>query len=206
MDDLKLIFSKNLISLRKSVGLTQALLAEKLNYSDKAISKWERAEAIPDIYMLKQIAAFFSVSLDYLMNEHTEEESVQGTINDSIDHKTVALNHFLIAAVSVIGVWLVAVTTFVILKRFELENTWLCFIYPIPVSFLLSFIFACIWGRKMYRFITLSSFCWSVLLVAFILLNYEWLLFIIGIPIQVIIILSYGINTLKKKENKQKGL
>ena len=144
MEDLKVIFSKNLIALRKSVGLTQANLAEELNYSDKAISKWERAEAIPDIYMLKQIAEFFSVSLDYLMSEHSEKETVQATVNKTIDHKTVAINHFLITAVSVIGIWLLAIITFVILKSANINKSWLCFIIPIPVSFLVAFILSCV--------------------------------------------------------------
>ena len=74
MNDLKVIISKNLIMLRKGKKLTQIEFANELNYSDKAISKWERAESIPDIVVLKQISDVFGVSVDYLLNEHTQKE------------------------------------------------------------------------------------------------------------------------------------
>ena len=64
--DTKSIIANNIIELRKSKKWTQIELAEKLNYSDKAISKWERAESLPDVTVLQQIAALFSVSVDYL--------------------------------------------------------------------------------------------------------------------------------------------
>jgi len=72
MVDLKPIIAKNIIDLRKSMNWTQAELAQKLNYSDKAISKWERAESIPDVIVLKEIADLFHVKVDYLLeDEHT---------------------------------------------------------------------------------------------------------------------------------------
>ena len=49
MDELKNIVASNLIELRVASGMTQSQLAEKINYSDKSVSKWERAEAIPDV-------------------------------------------------------------------------------------------------------------------------------------------------------------
>ena len=70
MDELKLIFASNLIRLRTAAGMTQAELAEKINYSDKSISKWERGEAIPDAFVLKQMAAIFKVTVDYLLTSN----------------------------------------------------------------------------------------------------------------------------------------
>ena len=69
MDDLKVIFASNLIKLRTGKGLTQADLADKLSYSDKSVSKWERGEAIPDAYVLKQMSELFSVPVDALLSE-----------------------------------------------------------------------------------------------------------------------------------------
>ena len=54
--ELRGIIAKNICSLRTGAGLTQLQLAEILNYSDKAVSKWERGESVPDIFMLKRIA------------------------------------------------------------------------------------------------------------------------------------------------------
>ena len=75
MDQLKLIVAQNITDLRRKNNMTQAELAEKLNYSDKAISKWERGESLPDVTVLKSIADIFHVTVDYLLKpEHHEEE------------------------------------------------------------------------------------------------------------------------------------
>ena len=73
MQELKFIIAKNIQALRQEKGMTQVELAEKLNYSDKSVSKWERGESLPDITVLKGIADLFEVSLDYL----TEDEHRQ---------------------------------------------------------------------------------------------------------------------------------
>ena len=71
MTDIKQIIAKNISALRQDKELTQIELAEKLNYSDKAVSKWERGESLPDIGVLTQIADLFEVPLDYLVRrEH----------------------------------------------------------------------------------------------------------------------------------------
>ena len=55
MEDLKQIFAENLSALRKKKGWTQMELAERLHYSDKAVSKWERGESLPDVVILKPV-------------------------------------------------------------------------------------------------------------------------------------------------------
>ena len=74
MEDIKSIVAKNLSDLRQRNGMTQLELAERLNYSDKTISKWERAESSPDIAVLVEIADLFGVTVDYLVTvEHAED-------------------------------------------------------------------------------------------------------------------------------------
>lgn len=197
MEELKLIFSKNLTTLRKKVGLTQVELAEKLNYSDKAVSKWERAEAIPDASILKQMASFFNVTIDFLLNEHEEDDLNSVIIEVNETKKSLNNNRLIINFVSIIGIWLIALLVFISLQSKEYSNDWWCFIIPIPVSALVSFIFSCIWGNKKLRFMTLSLFLWSLLLVLFIVLDYNWLLFLIGIPMQIITILCFNIKKTK---------
>lgn len=70
MDELKLIIASNLIKLRNDAGMTQAELGRLLNYSDKTISKWERAESMPDVASLKKMSEIYSVSMDFLVTEH----------------------------------------------------------------------------------------------------------------------------------------
>ena len=72
MDELRSIFAENVAALRRAAGMTQLQMAERLNYSDKAISKWERGESIPDVAMLKAVADLFSVPVDYLL-ERTDK-------------------------------------------------------------------------------------------------------------------------------------
>ena len=88
MQDLRLIISQNIVSLRRKSGLTQIELAEKLSYSDKAVSKWERGESTPDITVLKAIADIFSVTVDYLISEnHPEDLSDEPAGNEAVIKK-----------------------------------------------------------------------------------------------------------------------
>ena len=68
MDELKSVVAENLKALRTTAGLTQGELAERLNYSDKAVSKWERGESLPDVQVLKQLADMYGVGVDYLLS------------------------------------------------------------------------------------------------------------------------------------------
>lgn len=75
MQDLKFITASNIINLRTKAGMTQSELAAKLSYSDKSVSKWERAEAVPDAYVLKNMSEIFGVTVDYLLSEHDQWEA-----------------------------------------------------------------------------------------------------------------------------------
>ena len=79
MENLKLIIAKNITELRRAASMTQLDLAQKLNYSDKAVSKWERAESVPDISVLKSVAELFGVTVDHLITDH--DDSVKA-VND----------------------------------------------------------------------------------------------------------------------------
>ena len=93
MKDIKPIIAVNLSNLRKEKGLTQAELAEKLLYSDKSVSKWERAESVPDIYVLNSIAEMFGVTVDYLLQEHKPEEKI--VTKDEVKNKNRRIRRYL---------------------------------------------------------------------------------------------------------------
>ena len=115
--DLKSVIAKNITELRKSAGLTQAELAFQLNYTDKAISKWERAESIPDITVLKGMADLFHVPLGYLLDaEHAKPERA---IKAASRHRT--RNHIVIALLSASFVFFVATVLYVISGLFFLS-------------------------------------------------------------------------------------
>ncbi len=186
MDDIKQIIAKNLTALRKEMHLTQAELAEKINYTDKAVSKWERGESVPDIEILKKLADLFGVPLDYLVQaEHKKEKKSEML---SVRKRRIRLA---ISYLSAAGVWLVAAILFFFMKIKGLEETWKLFIGAIPASLVVLLVFNSIWGTKKYFFIILSALLWTLLLFAYIMLfEYNaFFVFCIGIPSQVMIII-----------------
>ena len=77
MEDLKKIIAKNLVTYRKQAHMTQAELAEKVGYSDKNVSKWERAEGVPDMLVLHELAELYGVTVNDFFVDHTIEQSSQ---------------------------------------------------------------------------------------------------------------------------------
>jgi transcriptional regulator with XRE-family HTH domain len=188
MKDLKEIIASNITMLRKSKKMTQLELSKELNYSDKAISKWERAESIPDIIVLKQISDFFGVTVDYLLCEHNEGESL---IVKETKAKKAEINKFSLTLLSVSPVWIIATIIFTVIAIFLNKYIWYVFFISVPITILLFLIFNSIWGNKRFNYFIISCFIWSILLVLYIaFINYNiWQIFILGIPAQITIFL-----------------
>ena len=152
MKDLKLIIADNISDLRKKKGMTQAELAEKLNYTDKAVSKWERGESVPDIVVLKSIADLFGVYIDYLVSEYHEKESSKKTFD-----RTQRNNHIAITIISIFLVVLVATLLFVILNSsVSLSASFLTFLYALPVAFIVWLVFNSLWFNRRRNFTIIS--------------------------------------------------
>ena len=180
----KQIIAKNLIKYRKAFGLTQLELAEKLNYSDKAISKWERGESLPDVYMLQTIASMFNITLNDLV---TECSNITVKPQEKFNKKV-------IFALSIGLTWLIAVINFVILVIANINIAWITFIYAIPVSAIVSIVFARMWNFKKVLFASVSSLYYTIPLSICISVNWAYrtpLLFIIAGPLQILTILWY---------------
>lgn len=187
MTDYKRIIANNISDLRKAVPLTQAELAEKLNYSDKAVSKWERGESIPDVIILKQIADLFGVTVDYLLEEEHDYSSVTQSVPFQKKQK-----HLIITALSCSLVFLIATVFFSVLGiTTELSRLWLAYVYCVPICSILLIVFNSIWGKKRLNYFFISLLVWSFLASVYLTVgNYQnWLIFIIGVPGQVIILL-----------------
>ena len=187
MQDLKPIIAKNITELRKASSMTQIDLAARLNYSDKAVSKWERGESVPDICVLKEIADLFGVRVDYLLHEdHGDEPTVPPSPNKQRNHLTITL-------LSLSLVWLIATFLFVLLRITlpEMKGLWLSFIYAIPVSAIVALVFNSLWGIRRRNFLIISLLVWSILLAVYLSfqLGRIWLIFLLGIPAQLIILL-----------------
>lgn len=200
MEDIKQIISTNISDLRIAKGLTQIELAEKLNYSDKAISKWERGESLPDITVLKQLADLFDVTLDYLVQPGHDRRKIS-----QLNRSGKVRNHGFITGMSIILVWLLATLIFTIL-HLTLKNThihYLCFIYAVPVSMIVWLILNSIWFNVRRNYLIISLLLWTGLasiFITFLLFNINiWLIFILGIPSQIIIYLWSNLKYRKIK-------
>ena len=191
--DIKDCFAENLIAYRKSLNLTQAELAEKLNYSDKAVSKWERAESVPDIYTLKQIADFFGTKVDVLISEPKKERP---KINYNLGKKRTIL-----CFASTAIVWLVAIMFYAFIHIIfpAITQTWLAYIYAIPVSAIVLLVFTSVWGKSLGNAVILSILIWSTILTVYLTLLHTlptpparlWEIFLIGIPAEGVIVFWY---------------
>ncbi len=194
MDDIKVIIGKNLAELRKRKKYTQLDLANILQYSDKAISKWEKGDSLPDIEVLYNICNLYGVTLDYLTHE--------GNYKDKKDYlkkeKKYTRNKAIITLLSCIGAWSLSTVIFVCLLIYANIALWPLFTWAIPVTFLLLLIFNCIWGKKGMRFLYISCLIWTMLTAIFLQLLYLkiniWPIFLVGIPAQVATLLSSGIK------------
>ncbi|MBQ6816738.1 MAG: helix-turn-helix transcriptional regulator [Clostridia bacterium] len=191
MESLNKIFSENIIKLRTSHNLTQFELGEKVNYSDKAVSRWERGEAIPDARVLVQLSEIFGVKVDDLLKNKNVESTTVLTEKQKKDNKNA------IFLISVIGVWTIALLVYIILYLFNI-NYWLTFVYALPVSIITALVLAAVWWGKRVNLILVSLLSWSIILSLYFSFSFLepkiWLIFFIGIPAQLIILLSFKLK------------
>ncbi len=191
MEDLKKIVAKNIAALRVNAHLTQFELGEKLSYSDKAVSRWERGEAVPDAYVLLMMSDIFGVTVDYILKEHAEEEAPPATLPP--ETKKGSANKRRVTLLAFLSVWALALLVFVITAIVG-NAFWLVFIYAIPISATVMLVLNCLWGTRGLSVLYVSALAWGILLsVHLSLLSRNlWMLYLIGIPAQVIIPIAFS--------------
>ncbi|MBE6808556.1 MAG: helix-turn-helix transcriptional regulator [Ruminococcaceae bacterium] len=202
MSDIKFVIAKNIYELRVAKGMTQLELAEELHYSDKAVSKWEKGDSLPEITTLIAIAEIFGVTLDYFTKEHKEEKI---HTENKIVKKIKVKNRALISTISVLLVWLIATFTYFLLDVFI--KSWaiasLPFLYAIPISFVVWLIFNSMWFNQHRNFLIISLLMWVGLGTIFITFFVFGInipkIFLLGIPAQIIIALWSGLKKISKK-------
>ena len=195
MKTIKEILVENLINLRKTHKLTQLELSDKIGYSDKAISRWEHGEVLPDITTLEKLAEIYGVSFTSLFEENLN-------IQKEKSKNSQLTNKLLITLLSIFSVWVLVIISYITLKLTIGEHIWELFVIGVPLSFLLSTIFTAIWWKKKHAFIHASLFLWTTLAsIFFTLLKYNlWMVFILGVPIQIILILCAGFKFTKNNK------
>ena len=198
MEDIKVIIGKNLAELRKRKKYTQLDLANILGYSDKAISKWEKGDSLPDIEVLYNICNLYGVTLDYLTHEGSYKDKKEFISSN----KKYTRNKKIITCLSSITVWFIAVILFSSVLMYSNVGYWPIFTWSLPITCIVLLVFNCIWGQKPLRFLIISFLVWTLIAGAFLQFIYYniniWPVFLVGIPSQIAVILWSG---LKKHKN-----
>ena len=206
----------NLTKYRKAAGLTQAELAEKINYSDKSVSKWESGNGVPDIYTLVQLANLYGVTVNAFLGD--EEPALQNPTQ--LRKKTLGFRLFIMLLSSGI-VWLVATCIFVAMEMcFPKGKGWFAFVYAVVANAIVLIVYSGIWKYRLLNFISVSTLIWTALTCVCLTIRAFveyfnghieglWGLFLIGVPLQVLEILWVFFRSLFKKiktREKPKGL
>ena len=199
--------AKNLIHYRKAANLTQAELAEKINYSDKSVSKWESGNGVPDVYTLIQLAKLYGVGLDAFVAEKTPSP---------VKKRSTGL-HILIMMLSSGIVWLVATFFFVTMHVLRPNGAWwLAFLYAITFNAIVLLVYASVWKYRFLNFLSVTLLIWITLVCCYLTIqicavrfgfDYTglWCIFLLGVPLQILEVLWVFFRTLfRKQKNKNK--
>ncbi len=198
--------ANNLAQFRKTAGFTQAELAEKINYSDKSVSKWESGNGVPDIYVLIQLAELYGVTLDTLLGDGAPVRAVK---------KTRSLQTLIMLLCCGI-VWLVATCFFVTASFFFPDRAWwLAFLYAIPGNAVVVLVFAIIWKYKTLNCVAVSVIIWTGITCLYLTIKFIcvhngvadelgplWSVYLLGIPLQALDILWVFFRSVFKKNKK----
>ena len=209
MESLRKIIGSNLAELRKERKITQLELAEMFGYTDKAISKWEKGDTLPDVETLYQLASFYGVTIDYLTNDIPLEE--KEIITNPTKQTNIKANRISIVLLSISLVWMLATICFVWIMVFNSVNYYQVFIYAISLTGIVLILFNKTWGKRKYNFYIYTLFLWSLISSIYVgFLQYNlWPLFLLGAPSQILIFLwarmkDGFLQTIKSTKSKNK--
>jgi transcriptional regulator with XRE-family HTH domain len=210
-EKLKTQLGANIVAYRKRSGLTQAKLAEQLNYSDKAVSKWERGESMPDVLTLVQLAELFEISIDELLAdpeaipkdsggriEHAMETAVEKTLKRKANKR-------IILALCSLLVWFVALFVYVVVSSMDIPKSWITFFYAIPADAIVQLSMRSAWRDFRWNKTLISLIMWgsilSVYLTLFLFWGFNvWRLFLLCVPGQLAIWLWFRMYRKSPKE------
>lgn len=191
MTDIKPIIAKNLAYFRKQSGLTQAELAEKLNYSDKAVSRWEHGDTLPDINVLNQLCEFYGIDMNTLISEEAED-----TEKPAKDYKETLKYRFGIYGLALATVWIIATVAFVYAGMIsDGQYYWQIFVWAVPASCVALSLISRGTRAYVFRLVVNSVFIWTLLTAVFLYFLTKsylfWTVFLIGVPLQVIVVMMF---------------
>ncbi|MGN1478611.1 MAG: helix-turn-helix domain-containing protein [Acutalibacteraceae bacterium] len=209
--ELKKVIADNLVKFRVSAGLTQSELAQKINYSDKSVSKWERAEGTPDIFVLNELAELYGVSVGDFLLSGDESHVPSGAETLKLKKR----KRLLINLLSVGLVWLTAVTVYfllgVILGLADVQShgLWLAFLYAVPISGIVQTVFSALWWNTLSSLISSSVIIWGTVVSVYVTFSVFGAnlpgsanIFLIAAVLQVLAVLWFVLRIIKKKSER----
>lgn len=191
MDELRAVFASNLIRLRSAAGWTQAELGERLHYSDKSVSKWERAEAVPDALVLKTMGELFSVTVDELLRSHDEWKPKADQRSD------LRYNPMFIILCALVGLFTLCLLSFIILWLLD-DVEWLLLYAAVPADLIVLLVFNTIWYRGRRNLYIIMALVLSLILLAFFLFG-RWQLILLLLPLELLVYLAFKIRKTRDK-------
>jgi len=197
----KEILAGNLARLRREKGLTQAELGEKLNYSDKSVSKWERGEGVPDLQVMVALSELYGVSID----DMTGRKGVDKENALCADTKAADRTFLMIVTQSVI--WLLAIILFSVFLLFakDMPKKWLVFIYAIPIACLCTGMYFTAWKLYAWAYGAFSCVMWLACVAAQLTIGADFapMIYILGAILQLISVIVIGILMMTGKRNNK---
>lgn len=205
MDELKSYFAKKLSKLRNDAGMTQSELGDKLSYSDKTVSKWERGEAIPDASVLMRIGKLFGVSVDSLLDYKKNSETASA---EDAQTASGSVNYNGIIRLTIVSLWTLAVVLFV---SFWIAGNiqWMIFVYAVPVTLVVLLVLNSVWNQGKRNFWIISGLVQSVIAVVYLSLmplNNPWQLFLVAIPAELLILCCFGVKNRKNSNSTNRRI
>ena len=204
MEELKLALAGRLIKLRQAAGMTQAELGERLNYSDKTVSKWERGESMPDAFVLTRLAEIYGTTVDALLRE---EEPWKDPVQREREAERAAVPQFsatIVTLVAIAGIWTMAVLMFVIFWLVLDEIVWLIFAAAVPISLITLLVLNSVWnhGRHNMILVMLLVACIVALVYLFLLPFNPWQIFLVLVPAEILTALCFHIRVRRHDHRK----
>ena len=179
-EELKFTVGSSIARLRREKGMTQADLAERINYSDKAVSKWERGESLPDVLTLLNLARHLDTDLNTLTGTAPEPAAqAPAPVPEPVQpaeppkkkkSRRYTADHSVIQKLSSILVWVVALFLYMILDAFGVKNLWLLLVAAVPVNAIVLLSLRSAWKHYGWNRILISVILWGTLLTLYLLL------------------------------------
>lgn len=217
MEDIRELVRSNLVRLRKEKKLTQLELSQRINYSDKAISRWETGEVTPDVETLAYLATIYEVPITTFflpagatlskeelhalkraekLKEKEARKAAKSEKNQDAHPRTGLSRRVALFVLSLSLLWTAVLCLFFSLQTLPVLGAWRALIWGVPGTFLILVFFLARSRHRATRIVFSSLFVWTLLTALYLQISNWWLvqIFFLGIPLQAAVLLLPFIN------------